>query len=97
MEGLRRDARRPGRPVASAHRAVRVFLAIGGPANLGISATGSLVDLLVSACLCWLLVRIPVWMARSVFSGRGHSQTAHIVRDVVVYKAVRAIAAGAGL
>ena len=31
--------------------ALRVFLASGGPANLGIASTGGLVDLLVSACL----------------------------------------------
>ena len=39
--------------------AVRVFLATGGPADLGIASTGGLVDLLVSACLCWVLVKIP--------------------------------------
>ena len=76
--------------------ALRVFLATGGPSNLGLTETGGLVDLLVSACLCWVLVRIPVWVSRAVFSGgrgRGH----HVVRDVVVYKAVKAIAAvGAG-
>ena len=78
--------------------ALRVFLASGGPANLGISSTGGLVDLLVSACLCWVLVKIPFWISRLVFSGpRHHGGAGRIVRDVVVYKGVRALAAGAGL
>jgi hypothetical protein len=49
--------------------ALRVFLASGGPTNLGIASTGGLVDLLVSACLCWVLVKIPSWVGRLVFSG----------------------------
>jgi hypothetical protein len=76
--------------------ALRVFLATGGPAQLGIASTGGLVDLLVSACLCWVLVKIPGWVSRSVFSGRGHG-VGRAVRDVVVYKGATAIAAGAGL
>jgi hypothetical protein len=78
--------------------ALRVFLASGGTANLGISSTGGLVDLLVSACLCWVLVKIPFWVSRLVFSGSGHhGGVSRIVRDVVVYKGARALAAGVGL
>ncbi len=51
--------------------ALRVFLASGGPANLGIASTGGMVDLLVAACLCWVLVKIPTWVGRMVFSGGG--------------------------
>jgi hypothetical protein len=78
--------------------ALRVFLASGGPANLGISSTGGLVDLLVSASLCWVLVKIPGWVGRFAFSaGRGHGGVVRVVRDVVVYKGVKALAAGAAL
>ena len=78
--------------------ALRVFLATGGPANLGIASTGGLVDLLVSACLCWVLVKIPGWVSRFVFSGsRGHSGMSRVVRDVIIYKGAKALAAGVGL
>ena len=78
--------------------ALRVFLASGGPANLGIASTGGLVDLLVSACLCWVLVKIPGWVSRFVFSGsRGHSGMGRVVRDVIIYKGAKALAAGVGL
>lgn len=78
--------------------ALRVFLASGGPANLGIASTGGLVDLLVSACLCWVLVKIPGWVSRVVFSrSRGHGGIGRVVRDVIVYKGAKALAAGVGL
>ncbi len=77
--------------------ALRVFLASGGPANLGIASTGGVVDLLVSACLCWVLVKIPAWVSRVVFSGsRGHRGMSRVVRDVIIYKGVKALAAGVG-
>ncbi len=78
--------------------ALRVFLASGGPANLGIASTGGVVDLLVSACLCWVLVKIPGWVSRVVFSGsRGRGGIGRVVRDVVIYKGAKALAAGVGL
>jgi hypothetical protein len=77
--------------------ALRVFLASGGPANLGIASSGGVVDLLVSACLCWVLVKIPSWVSRVVFSGpRGHSGIGRVARDVIIYKGVKALAAGVG-
>jgi hypothetical protein len=76
--------------------ALRVFLASGGTANLGIASTGGVVDLLVSAAMCWVLVKIPSWVSRVVFSGSGgRSGVAKVVRDVVVYKGVKMLAAGA--
>jgi hypothetical protein len=78
--------------------ALRVFLASGGPANLGIASTGGLIDLLVSACLCWVLIKIPSWVSRMVFSGsRGHGGMGRVVRDVIIYKGAKALAAGVGL
>ncbi len=77
---------------------LRVFLATGGPANLGIASTGGLVDLLVSACLCWVLVKVPSWVSRMVFSGsRGHGGMGRVIHDVIVYKGAKALAAGVGL
>lgn len=70
--------------------ALRVFFASDGRATLGLSAGGSLVDLLIVVCLLWMLLRIPVWAGRMVFSGRG-SSTARVVRNVVIYKAIRAL------
>jgi hypothetical protein len=78
--------------------ALRVFLATGGPANLGIASVGGVVDLLVSACLCWVLVKIPGWVSRVVFTGsRGHGGIGRVVRDVIVYKGAKALAAGVRL
>ena len=78
--------------------ALRVFLASGGATNLGIASTGGLVDLLVAACLCWVLVKIPSWVSRVVFSGsRGHGTATRLVRDVIVYKGAKALLAGAAL
>ncbi|MHB1850479.1 MAG: hypothetical protein ACYCVO_16045 [Acidimicrobiales bacterium] len=78
--------------------ALRVFLASGGPANLGIASVGGVVDLLVSACLCWVLVKIPGWVSRVVFSGsRGRGGIGRVVRDVIIYKGAKALAAGVGL
>ncbi len=44
-------------------------------------------------------MKIPSWVGRMVFSGsRGHRGGAgRLVRDVIVYKAVKALAAGVGL
>ncbi len=78
--------------------ALRVFLASGGSANLGIASTGGLVDLLVSACLCWVLVKIPSWVSRVVFSGsRSHGGIGRVARDIIIYKGAKALAAGVGL
>jgi len=77
--------------------ALRVFLGSGGAANLGLASTGGLVDLLVSACLCWVLVKIPVWASRMVFTGRRSGGIGRMARDVIVYKGVKALAAGVGL
>ena len=78
--------------------ALRIFLASGGAANLGIASSGGLVDLLVSACLCWVLVKIPTWVGRTVFSGsRRRGGARSVVRDLVVYKGIKALAAGVGL
>ncbi|HEY8644438.1 MAG TPA: conjugal transfer protein TrbL family protein [Gaiellaceae bacterium] len=50
--------------------AVRVFFSGDGHAALGLSDSGSLIDLLVALCLLWLLVKIPLWAKEYVFSSR---------------------------
>jgi hypothetical protein len=78
--------------------ALRVFLATGGSASLGVASTGGLVDMLVAACLCWVLVKVPSWVGRLVFSGsrRGSGGVGRVVRDLVIYKGARSILAGVG-
>ena len=78
--------------------ALRIFLATGGSASLGIASTGGLVDMLVAACLCWVLVKVPSWVGRLVFSGsrRGSGGVGKGVRDLVIYKGARAILSGVG-
>jgi hypothetical protein len=75
--------------------ALRVFFASDGNATLGLASGSGLVDLLVTLCLFWVLIRIPFWARRAAFSGRG-SQTGVVrraVRTVLELKGVRAIAA----
>jgi len=75
--------------------ALRVFFASDGNATLGLASGGGLVDLLVTLCLFWVLIRIPFWAQRAAFSGRG-SQTGvgrRVVRTVLELKGLRAIAA----
>jgi Putative Ig domain len=50
--------------------AVRVFFTSEGHSALGLSVTGSLIDLLVALCLLWLLVKVPFWAKELAFSNR---------------------------
>jgi hypothetical protein len=68
--------------------ALRVFFDPAGRAALGLSMGGSLVDLVVVACLLWVMLRIPVWAGRAVFGRRAHS-TLRLVKGYVVYKVLR--------
>lgn len=72
--------------------ALRVFLAAGGHAALGLSAAGGLIDVLLAATLLWVLVRIPAWGMRLAFASTGHrpSSLAHTVKTAIVYKAIQA-------
>ncbi len=75
--------------------ALRVFFASGSGATFGLFSGSGLVDLLVTLCLFWVLVKIPSWAGRAVFAGRGGSGGAfrRVVRTVVELKVVRAIRA----
>jgi hypothetical protein len=68
--------------------AVRVFFDSGGHAALGLSVSGSLIDLLVCICLFWILIRIPFWAKDMVFSGR-RSAVTQIARSYVMGRALR--------
>jgi len=50
--------------------AVRIFFTSEGHSALGLSVTGSLIDLLVALCLLWLLVKVPFWAKELAFSNR---------------------------
>jgi hypothetical protein len=75
--------------------ALRVFLPGGGLSHLGLAAGGGLVNLLVAGCLCWVMIRIPTWTSRQVFSSHGGGGIGRTVKHAVVYKAIRAIGAAA--
>lgn len=68
--------------------AVRVFFAADGRTTLGLSAGGSLVDLLVVVSLLYVLLRIPTWARKAAFSGRG-GRVGHFVRYEVVHRVAR--------
>jgi hypothetical protein len=70
--------------------AVRVFFSSGGREALGLSVTGNLIDLLVSLCLFWILIRIPFWAKDLAFSP-GRSGVVQIARSYVMAKGLRAL------
>lgn len=73
--------------------ALRVYLPGGGLSHLGVSAGGGLVNLLVAGCLCWVMVRIPTWTSRLVFTSRSSGGVGRTIRQVAVFKAIRAFGA----
>jgi hypothetical protein len=68
--------------------AVRVFFSSGGREALGLSVTGNLIDLLVSLCLFWILLKIPFWAKDLAFSP-GRSMVGQIARSYVMAKGVK--------
>jgi hypothetical protein len=59
--------------------AVRVFFAHAG-GSLGLSVTGSVVNLLLCLCLLVVLVRIPFWAKQIALGGRGGSTTVRLAK-----------------
>lgn len=76
--------------------ALRVFFGSDGSSTLGLSVSGGLIDLLVIACLLWLLLRIPTWASRAAFSRRG-SSTGRAIKSFVIYKVLRRAASAGAL
>ena len=68
--------------------AVRVFFQADRASVLGLPQA-HLVDLLVCCCLLWLLVRVPVWAARAVFTPRC-SVLVRMAKSYVILRVVRA-------
>jgi hypothetical protein len=66
--------------------ALRVFFHADRTSVVGLGG-GRLVDLLVAVCLLWLLVRIPAWAARMVFSRP--STLVRVARSYVTYRLLR--------
>jgi hypothetical protein len=69
--------------------ALHVFFDPEGRAALGLSMGGSLVDLVVVACLLWVMLKIPTWAARAVFGRRRANSTLRLVKGYVVYRVLR--------
>ena len=68
---------------------VRIFFTGGAP-GLGLSASGSVIDLLLCLCLLYVLVRIPFWAKQLAFGGRGTS-TLRLAKAYVVGRAVSGV------
>ncbi len=71
--------------------ALRVFFGADRAAVLGLGTGGQLVDLVVVACLLWILVRLPIWAARAVFTSR-RSMLVRLAKSYLVYRIVRGAA-----
>jgi len=70
--------------------AVRVFFDADGRTSLGLApGKGDLVDLVLVACLLWILLRIPVWAGRAVFTNRRTGMLVRIAQAVVITRIVR--------
>ncbi len=56
----------------------------------GLPNNSALVDTLVFLALCWILIKIPSWVSRSIF-GAGSSKLARLAKAVVAYKTLGAL------
>ena len=70
--------------------AVRVFFAPSG-GSLGLSVSGSVINLLLCLCLLVVLVKIPFWAKQLAFGGRSSSTT---IRLAKVYATTRLLRGG---
>jgi hypothetical protein len=70
--------------------AVRVFLSGDGPDVFGLAGASGLVNLLVCAALLYILVRIPVWALRAVFTGHSRSRTVGMLKTLLIAKTLGA-------
>jgi hypothetical protein len=73
--------------------ALRVFFASDRASVLGLGPASQLIDLIVVACLLWILARLPVWAGRAVFTGR-RSTLVRLARSYVIYRGIRAVGIG---
>jgi hypothetical protein len=68
--------------------AVRVLFDQGGHAALGLSVSGSVINLLLCLCLFWILVRIPFW-AKDMAMSNGRSMVTQVARSYVLGRTLR--------
>ncbi len=68
--------------------AVRVFFAPSG-GSLGLSVSGSVINLLLCLCLLVVLVKIPFWARQLAFGGRGGSTTVRLAKVYAVSRLLR--------
>jgi hypothetical protein len=68
--------------------AVRVLFDQGGHAALGLSVSGSVINLLLCLCLFWILVRIPFW-AKDMAMSNGRSLVTQVARSYVLGRTLR--------
>jgi len=68
--------------------ALRTFFASDRASVFGLDRSGQLVDLVVAACLLWMLARLPVWAGRAVFTTRP-SMLVRMAKSYVVYRLIR--------
>jgi hypothetical protein len=71
--------------------ALRTFFAADRASVFGLDSSGQLVDLVVAACLLWMLARLPVWASRAAFNTRP-SMLVRLAKSYVLYRVIRRVA-----
>ena len=71
--------------------ALRTFVAADRASVFGLDSSGQLVDLVVAACLLWMLARLPVWASRAAFNTRP-SMLVRLAKSYVLYRVIRRVA-----
>jgi hypothetical protein len=71
--------------------AVRIFFAGSGGEGLGLTVSGSVVNMLLCLCLLFVLVKIPFWARQLAFGGRGASTTVRLAKVYAASKLVRTV------
>jgi hypothetical protein len=71
--------------------AVRVFFANNDGSNLGLSVSGSVINLLLCLCLLVVLVKIPFWAKQLAFGGRGGSTTVRLAKVYATTRILRGV------
>jgi hypothetical protein len=71
--------------------AVRVFFASSAAGGLGLTVTGSVVNMLLCLCLLVVLVKIPFWARQLAFAGRGASTSVRLAKVYAASRLVRTV------
>lgn len=69
---------------------VRVFFAPDGSNVVGLSATNGLINLLITLCLFWIMLRIPIWAGKLVMNRRSSIYVAN-KRPSIALKVLKAV------